>query len=104
MKQRLDPCIARLVPESRKREPRATDVQLFFPHDPVNRDRINCWSIVGKHSEASLDYFRSTVPPRDESDRRVIESAVAEYNRLNPDFPFTLVQKLPKGWEAKAWR
>ncbi len=99
------PCIARLLKESRARDPRSTDVVLFFPHEPANEGHLMSWQLLGEHGEATVAFLHSaTVPPHDENDTRVIESACAEYIRVNPDFPFTLVQKLPKGWEAKAWR
>ena len=94
--------IPRLVRKSeRERSPDAdaghvaiSDAVLFLPLDPANPGRIVCWSAIDGHSEASLDYYRSTVPARDVAEVDAAAALVRRYRCFMRSIPAEFRQPL----------
>ena len=42
------------------------DVVAFFPDHEANRGMIVCYAHIGQHSEASIEYYHSTLPAKPE--------------------------------------
>jgi len=70
---------------------------LFLPTaPPANPGRILCYAHVGQHSEASIDYYRDTRPPRTDAERAACDALVAEYRSIPPiDAPIVVRQRMP---------
>jgi hypothetical protein len=80
-------------------------VELFLPFDIVNYGNISCWD--GCHSEASLDYYRKTKPPRTRIEREAAAARVQRYRELaRATCGEEIVERvrLPRGWRDHAWK
>lgn len=82
MTRPICPVIPRMAPRREwadRRAPGIADVELFLPADPANAGMIGVYVYVGQHTEASIDYYRNSKPPRTDAEREACRRAVASY-------------------------
>ena len=60
-------------------------IDLFLPLDPANPGRIVIWD--GCHSEAHVDYYRRTKPPRTPEQKAAAQKAIKRYRAFMAGIP-----------------
>ncbi len=65
---------------------------LFLPDAEVNFGMIGCYSHIGQHSEASLDYYRDTRAPKDGE----CDDLLREYASIPPRCKLRVLRRLQR--------
>lgn len=94
--------IARIDPGTRQKDVSRDTVTLFFPHTPANRGRIVCWSRIGQHAEASLDYYHTTRKPKTGIEIYAADAAVMQW-KYETQSTAKRMQRLPHDFRQFAW-